>query len=200
MSAPRVSADSLAAGAAAPRPNPGRRGLTYAVLLCLAGAGLVLFAASRTWTVEVTVRPAPLPSIEQTRTGGDVLSWLPPLALVGMAGAGAVLATRGGLRRLLGGLLTAVGVALMVAGGYGLAGPAGQVSRQWPLLCLLGGVLVCAGGIWTALAGHLWPAMGVRYERQVAKNSSLRPTQSVAGSRTTDVWDALDRGEDPTLS
>ena len=79
-----------APGAAA----PGRRALTYAVLLCVAGAGLALATATRTWAVEVTLRPAPLPAVRETSTGATLLPWLPALALVGLAGAGALLATR----------------------------------------------------------------------------------------------------------
>ncbi|QGN47754.1 Trp biosynthesis protein [Micromonospora sp. WMMC415] len=178
----------------------GRRELTYAVLLCVAGAGLAAWAATRTWAVELTPRPAPLPPVRAGRTGADLLPWLPALALVALAGGGAVLATRGRLRRLLGGLLTGLGVAVAAGGGYGLvAGFAGDVSRQWPLLCLVGGVLTAAGGLLTALRARRWPAMGARYERRARTVSAARPEPGpVTGRRTTEAWDALDRGEDPT--
>jgi hypothetical protein len=174
------------------RTVAGRRELTYAVLLCVAGAGLALWASTRTWAVELTARPTPLPPLRDARTGTDLLPWLPALA------------TRGRARRLLGGLLAALGAAVAAGGGYGLvAAFDGELSRQWSALCLVGGVLAVAGGLLTALRGERWPAMGARYERPargtgapVARDADGR----VTGRRTTDAWDALDRGEDPTVS
>ncbi|MEH0972953.1 Trp biosynthesis-associated membrane protein [Micromonospora sp. CPCC 205546] len=182
----------------------GRRELTYAVLLCVAGAGLALWASTRVWAVELTARPTPLPPVRDARTGAGLLPWLPALALVGLAGGGAVLATRGRVRRLLGGLLCGLGAAVAAGGGYGLlAAFDGEVARQWPALCLLGGVLATAGGLLTALRSARWPAMGARYERRpaggvapVARSGDGR----VTGRQTTEAWDALDRGEDPTVS
>ncbi|PWR05068.1 Trp biosynthesis protein [Micromonospora acroterricola] len=189
------------------RPAAGRRQLTYAVLLCLAGAGLAFWAATRSWSVELTVRPAPLPPVRDARSGAGLLPWLPALALVTLAGGGAVLATRGRLRRLLGVLLGVLGLAVAAGGGYGLVADLdGAVSRQWPALCLLGGLLAAAGGGWTAWRGGGWPAMGARYERPTrtaaqsapAAAEPARPAGPMAGRRTTEAWDALDRGEDPT--
>ncbi|WCN79934.1 Trp biosynthesis-associated membrane protein [Micromonospora sp. LH3U1] len=189
------------------RSAVGRRELTYAVLLCLAGAGLALWAATRNWSVELTVRPAPLPPVRDTRSGAGLLPWLPALALVTLAGGGAVLATRGRLRRVLGVLLGALGLAVAAGGGYGLvADVGGSVSRQWPALCLVGGLLAAAGGLWTALRGGDWPAMGARYERPMRTAPETASTPAgpavsptpMAGRRTTEAWEALDRGEDPT--
>nr|WP_232234045.1 Trp biosynthesis-associated membrane protein [Micromonospora chokoriensis] len=185
----------------------GRRALAYAVVLCLAGAGLALWAATRSWSVELTLRPAPLPPVRDARSGASLLPWLPALALVTLAGGGAVLATRGRLRRALGVLLGALGLAVAAGGGYGLvADVGGVVSRQWPTLCLLGGLLAAAGGWWTAVRGGAWPAMGARYERPArtapaaasGQGDPAGPSTPLAGRRTTEAWDALDRGEDPT--
>ncbi|SCL18640.1 Tryptophan-associated transmembrane protein (Trp_oprn_chp) [Micromonospora pallida] len=187
--------------------SAGRRELTYAVLLCLAGAGLAVWAATRTWAVELTPRPAPLPALREARSGAALLPWLPALAVVALAGAGAVLATRGALRRLVGMLILLLGVAVAAGGGYALgAGFEGEVSRQWPALCLLGGVLATAGGAWTVLRGAAWPAMGARYERPARGAAGTPDEAGSAGAaartqgRTADAWDALDRGEDPTVS
>ncbi|MET7750027.1 Trp biosynthesis-associated membrane protein [Micromonospora sp. NPDC005367] len=184
------------------RAGAGRRELTYAVLLSLAGAGLALWAATRSWSVELTVRPSPLPPERVTRTGTALLPWLPALAVVGLAGGGAVLATRGRVRQFLGGLLALLGLAVAIVGGYGLAaGFEGAVSRQWPALCLVGGLLAAAGGLLTALRGRAWPAMGARYERPPRGGAAPSgPAGPVTGRRTTEAWDALDRGEDPTVN
>ena len=183
----------------------GRRQLTLAVLLCLAGAGLAVFAATRTWVVELTVRPEPLPALREPRTGSELLPWLSALAVVGLAGTGAVLATRGMGRRLLGGLLLLIGLSVTAGGGYGAAGLVhGDVDPQWPGLCVLGGLLAAAGGAITMVRGRNWPAMGARYERRtagtpvVAERSPVEGDHRVAARRTVEAWDALDRGEDPT--
>jgi uncharacterized membrane protein (TIGR02234 family) len=39
--------------------------------------------------------------------------------------------------------------------------------------------------------GHLWPAMSSRYERRPA-------AASAAQDEGRELWDALDRGDDPT--
>ncbi|RKN51306.1 Trp biosynthesis-associated membrane protein [Micromonospora endolithica] len=181
--------------------------MAYAVLLCVAGAGLASWAATRTWAVELTPRPTPLPPVREPASGAGLLPWLPALALVALAGGGAVLATRGRLRRALGVLITLLGLTVAGGGGYGLvAGFDGEVSRQWPALCLVGGVLAVAGGLLTARRGHRWPAMGARYERPARRTAGAaqRPGDGAAagpvvGRGTTQAWDALDRGEDPTV-
>ncbi|MDG4832058.1 Trp biosynthesis-associated membrane protein [Solwaraspora sp. WMMD1047] len=213
-------ADPVGPGDAGGPDEPGRGGrrlLAYAVGVCLVGAGLALFAATRTWAVEVTLRPTPLPAVRTDRTGGDLLPWLPALALVGLAGAGAVLATRATARRLIGLLLVAAGVGMAVGAVTGLGDTdRGGIGPLWPLAALLGAGLTAAAGAVTAAHGHRWPTMGARYERRSgrrrperadrADRTAGRPTDAadnagsarVTGRRTTEVWDALDRGEDPT--
>ncbi|MEU1685170.1 Trp biosynthesis-associated membrane protein [Micromonospora sp. NPDC005707] len=185
---------SASTGAPAAR---GRRELTYAVLLCLAGAGLAFWAVTRTWSVELTPRGS-LPPGRHARTGAELLPWVSALALVGLAGGGAVLATRGRVRRLLGGLLALLGLGVAAGGGYGLT--ESGVSRQWPALVLAGGLVLVAGGLLTALRGGSWPAMGARYERRAGGPAERAGEDRPAVERgTRDAWDALDRGEDPTV-
>jgi len=154
-----------------------RRELASAVLVDLAGAGLALFAATRTWAVEVTARPAPLPPVRTAETGGAVLS---ALGVVALAGAGALLATRGRGRTVVGVLLAGIGLGIVAGAVPGL--PAG-----WPALCAAGGLAVAAAGAFAVARGHGWPHMGTRYERAASRTDPDR-----------DLWEALDRGEDPT--
>ncbi|MFS8477763.1 MAG: Trp biosynthesis-associated membrane protein [Micromonosporaceae bacterium] len=165
-----------------------RREFTLVVLGCLAGAGLALFAATRAWAVEVTLRPAPLPPLHTPRTGAALLPWLPALAVVALAGAGALPATRRAGRTAVGVLLLAAGLGIVAGGGFGLAGDGSAV---WPGLCLGGGVAVTAAAAGAVLRGRRWPAMGGRYERPGRATRSRPRTAS-------ELWDALDRGEDPT--
>jgi hypothetical protein len=182
-----------------------RRQLAVVVLACAAGAVLALVAAARPWAVELAVRPAPLPDLRTERTGGDRYPWLPALAWVGLAGAGAVLATRGTVRRLLGGLLMLAGAGV-VAGAAGGAGAGG--SPVWPVLAGLGGLAVVAAGAAAVLRGSRWPAMSARYERPASSPEPPTPEPAAPGPAVADregpaarpelLWDALDRGEDPT--
>jgi hypothetical protein len=159
------------------------RDRTVAVVACVAGAGLALVAASRTWQTSTRVRPAPLPPLHEVRTGSALLPWLTAVGLVALAGAGALLATRGALRAAVGGLL-------VLAGGGMVAGAVARFAVGWPLVSVLGGVGVAGAGVLTLVRGRRWPGMAARYER------SSRP----ATTPTTDAqaWDMLDRGHDPT--
>jgi hypothetical protein len=150
--------------------DPGRRELAYAVIACLLGAGLGYLA----WT----------------RAGGDLGPWLRPLALVGLAGAGALLATRGPLRTVVGGLVTACGLGIVAAAPYAWSRNA---APGWPAVAALGGLALAAGGALALVRGRRWPAMGARYERR-----RREPDAGGRGSGTLQTWEALDRGEDPT--
>jgi uncharacterized membrane protein (TIGR02234 family) len=204
--------------------SPARR-LAYAVLACVAGAGLAIYAATRTWSLEVVTRPG-LPDLRTARTGAEQMPLLVGLALVALAGGGALLATRGAARRALGGLLALTGAAVAVLAVLGRAGldpgRAGAAATIWPAACVLGGTMIVVGGVAAARDGHRWPAMGSRYERG---NVPSRPAEPGAGSGplppaghtrphtprdhpgeqpdtapvdTRAAWDALDRGDDPT--
>jgi hypothetical protein len=169
-----------------------RRELTTAVLLCVVGGGLALWAATRDWAVLVTARPAPLPPIREVRSGGDAAPAATAFALVGLAGAAALLAARGLARTGVGVLLVLSGVGI-AAGGVsvltgGIAGGPADVrlSAGWPVLCAAGGALVALGGLVAVVRGRRWGAMGRKYDAPSARTAPADP------------WEALDRGEDPT--
>jgi uncharacterized membrane protein (TIGR02234 family) len=184
---------------------------TYAVTLiaCLAGAGLALYAATRTWSVHVTPRVGISP-LRTARTGADLEPWVAGLAVVALAGTGALLATRGTVRRALGVLLTLAGLGVLIGAIVGRAGlDRGTASPIWPVACAAGGVVIAAGGVLAVRHGHLWPAMSSRYERTPAPR---RPADREPPTPTGDIsdspvgappdhraaWEALDRGDDPT--
>lgn len=192
-----------------------RRAYALTLLACLAGAGLAVWAATRTWSLQVTPRPG-MTSVRSARTGADLEPWVIGLALVSLAGTGALLATSGWARRVLGGLLALAGIGVIagtIAGRAGLdVGAAGSGGTLWPVVSAAGGAIVLAGGVTAARLGHRWPGMSSRYERGHVPSRETKPGNpsqpSAAAGREPDValqpkdnraaWEALDRGDDPT--
>lgn len=192
-----------------------RRELGLAVLLCLAGSGLVLFAASRGWAqVPVTGRPV-LPDVVVAVRGRDLHPGLPAVALVGLAGVVALLATRRAGRVVVGVLLLLAGLGAVVlaaqvltggaggaaatepvreAGGVGFAGPPDLTG--WPLAAAVGGLLLALSGAVVAVRGPRWAALSRRYETPAVRAEQEAPAPSEPNER--ELWEALDRGEDPT--
>lgn len=171
--------------------NASRRELALVGLVCAAAAGLALYAAARPWTVEILARPAPLSALHRVRSGGSVVPLLPALALVALAGAGALVATRGWPRRWLGVLLAACGAGILAVAGYALAA-VDAVMVDGPALAIAAGVVLGLVGVVTLRRGGRWPSLGTRYERPAKE-----PSTTVA-ERPVQLWDAINRGEDPT--
>ena len=174
--------------------GPARRQLAVVVLVCAAASGLVLFAVTRVWLVETTPRPEPLGPLVQSHTGASLMPALPAMALVMLAGAGAILASRGIARQVIGGLIALAGVATAVLALTSTTRPG--ISMAWLLVATVASLVGAAAGMVTVARGGDWPAMGSRYERR------SKPTPSADHSGQTEdsshLWDALDRGEDPT--
>jgi len=170
-----------------------RRSLATGLGAIALGAGAALLAGSRTWEETSVPRPSPLPPATVVHTGNALLPWLPALALVGLAGAGAILATRGAARRVVGVIIAIAGIGVVVAAVRGFGYTAG-----WALLALVGGLAIVAGGIEAVRKGATWPATGARYDRAApdagegGKPAKDRPVTEVT------MWDDLDRGIDPT--
>jgi len=198
-----------------------RRGLATAVFACVLGAGLALFAATRTWTTTTQRQAPPLPDKLVDHTGASLIGWLPALALVGLAGAGALLATRGRVRTVIGLLLVLIGLGVVAGAIDGLDLAAGA----WPVIVGVGGLGIAWAGLSAWRSGTTWPAMGARYERAAGpvagsagaaaaastRDASAPPDgsgQQAPSERATTVggrartpasmWDDLDRGVDPT--
>lgn len=179
-----------------------RRSYPLSLIACLAGSGLAAYGATRTWSVQLTPRPG-LSDLRTVQTGADLEPWLIGLALVGLAGTGALLATHGRLRRALGGLLALAGVGVVIgaiAGRVGLdTGAAGSGGTFWPVACALGGAIIAVGGLVAARHGHQWPRMSARYDRKPAPVSEpAQPGRNLKPVDNRAAWDSLDRGNDPT--
>jgi uncharacterized membrane protein (TIGR02234 family) len=191
------------------RPGGVRREQWSWLAVTAAGCLLVLLAAGRPWAADVRVAGAPAGLAPPT--GGDLGPALMPLALAGLAGIVAVLATRGAGRRIVGALLAlcglAAGLAAWAAAGHDdvlswlgernvLGGTAALTWDDliiWPVVCGLGAALLLAGGLAVVARGGRWAAMSARYERDSGGTS-----READGDRV--LWDALDRGDDPTES
>jgi len=202
-----------------------RQGLAITVLGCAVASALVIFAASRVWSEELPSGLLPLPPVTTGRTGSSFAPWLSPLGVVGLASAGALLATRGLARRAIGVLMAVVGAAVMIAALL----PLGSGPRPlWPVVAAVAGAVVVAAGVATVWAGGAWPAMGARYElpgrareerpgragderpgrarderpgnagdERPGRAGDERPAEPKSATQA-EMWDALDRGEDPT--
>lgn len=179
----------------------GRRELLVAVVLDLAGALLVVLAASRPWITYVVPAAAPLPSRSGSLPGSAVTS-VQPFAFVGLAGVAALVATRSWGRLVVGALVALAGVAVVVfavralaepqpaAAAHGVFAPELQTTL-WPVVAVAGGLLLVLAGLLVVVRGRRWASMSSRYD--APSGSPARPASQEAA-----LWEALDRGEDPT--
>ncbi|TMR89508.1 Trp biosynthesis-associated membrane protein [Nonomuraea basaltis] len=187
------------------RPAAARRELWAWLAGTVLGCLLVLLAAGRTWA-RVAEAAAQAPA------GGDLSPVLTPVALAGLAGVVAVLATKGAGRRAVGGLLALCGAGA-AAGTWaalddtavtgwlaehnalrGAAGLAYEIAPLWPVVAAAGAALMIAGGAFAIVRGGRWTGMSARYERSAGDGGAARADDDKA------LWDALDRGDDPTES
>lgn len=204
------------------RPT-GTRDKIAAALLAAVGAGLILASDGRGWASATVTAPIRL----SVQTSGSNLTSLPyALGLAGLAGALALFAVRRIGRYLVGVVLlgAGIGTAAAVATNLGhldstqLARTAEQTlgastaqlgpvsNTAWPYVTIAGGVLVALSGVLTLARGHAWTGLSSRYDRS-ATPAGTAPTgtapASPAPAPTTaptsrELWDALNRGTDPT--
>jgi len=196
-----------------------RRELLGAVLACAVGASLALFAVGRSWARGSV--DTGLATVAVSSSGGSVAPAVVGFALLGLAGAVAIFATRAIGRRIVGVLVALGGVGIVVAVIASAGDPAGALgpaaakaagrtgaevtaasASVWPWFAAAGGLLMLLGGAVTAARGPMWPGMSSRYERaassgETGSTQDQRPVTSADPPRS--AWEALDRGEDPTV-
>jgi uncharacterized membrane protein (TIGR02234 family) len=182
-----------------------RRAYAIALLLLIAGSGLLLVAYGLTWgTAEVPLLAGSDSAVRtQELTGRDLYPAAAMAGWIGLAAVAGIVATRSWGRTIVavvGALAGLAGAGAALAFGLGASsaidtgvsghlGVATSVASQsggaW-LLALVGGLAVLVASGWTAVRGRTWPAMGRRYER------------TAAGRRQLSDWEAQDVGQDPT--
>jgi uncharacterized membrane protein (TIGR02234 family) len=202
-----------------------KREYATAVLLLAVGAALILFAASRDWLTLTVPRAQPLAPLQRSVHGSSAQPALTAIGIVGLAGIVAVVATRRWGRMIVGVALLAAAVLVIVETVRDLAGvsaaraeslledsgpvvgvapgqrPVADVHAGWAAAVIIGGLLVGVAGALVAARGRRWPAMGSRYERAVSGSTAPSANADAPEARqraTRRLWDALDRGEDPT--
>jgi hypothetical protein len=163
------------------------------VCAAVIGGALAFYATGRTWVSHSVTRPAPLPPQVVHSTGRELAGWATASALVAMAGGLALLATRGRPRLVVAALIALAGVGVVVGGIRGLSDGS---SVLWPAICGLVGLLVLAAGVLAMARSRTWSAMGARYDAPSARAKAAGPTGPDAPPAA--LWDALDRGDDPT--
>ena len=174
-----------------------------AVALAIVGGVLAIVAAGAVWATVLEPQAPPLPDVSHDVRGGDLVPGVRSLGLLALAGSVAVLAAPPRARRLVGAVLLAsgCGVIWLAAASPGSAAVTEQAQQAagvmgvvtptlWPWAGVVAGALLALSGLLVLLRGHRWPGLSTAYRPPAA-----RPAESVTDKG---VWDALDRGEDPT--
>lgn len=202
------------------------RALAAALAAGALGAALVLVAAGKTWTRGTAPFGGGGTPVHATGTQTTALAG--GLALVGLASLVAVFAVRRLARYAVAALLalSGLGIAVTVPARRGdhhalddAAATATGLSRTtathvtltaWPWVAVAGGALLFLAGLLALRYGPRWPAMSSRYDRPAGLRAGASPGErrrpGAAGrapapvdpDRPESLWQALDRGEDPT--
>lgn len=188
----------------------------YAVTLLVMGLGGLgaVVAYGATWvTATVPVfagEPTPTRIVELT--GSMLIPFGSAAGWVGLASMAGVIATRswgrvgiGVIAALAGAAAGVPAIAFLLSRGplvnSALDGDEASAvqGNAWWLIAALSGLAVMASGLLTARFGRTWSAMSSRYERErgtQGREDEGGGEQGRGGS--LQMWDALDRGEDPT--
>lgn len=177
-----------------------RRELVGVLAGCVLGAVLLLVAGARPWAS--VARPAPFHGA--VAVSGTALTPLPAAAgLLGLAAVAGLLATRRNGRVAVGALLAlvaagTVAAAVQATGRHAVLAAAALTApgaapalTAWRWVAVAGAVVLVAAGAAAAGRGRHWPAMGARYDGPRARPAPATDEHEI-------LWQALDRGEDPT--
>ena len=186
----------------------GRRGFLGVLITCVLAAVVVLVAAGRVWgRAELTTVTGSLDRVSVTGHGAEPA--LPALGVALLVLTAGVVAARGWLRRIVGCVVVSVGAATIALAIASRSDVAKELGRRafavahtsvptrtsgWAVLTAVAGLVAVSCGALTVAVGARWPGLGARYDA-----GGARGVQPVSGSTAMSEWDALDRGEDPTV-
>jgi uncharacterized membrane protein (TIGR02234 family) len=207
------------------RPGASRQ-FTLILLLCAAGAGLVVLAVRQAWAHAVFTAPRPFPAQDISVSGQQLVPLASALALAALACLAAVIATRSAVRRAAGVLLAILGagaaaaVAAPVTASAVLAAARAQAGSGTPGGSTTSGtspggsarVLIIAGSAGHALmTGAPWRAAAVCGAVAIVLAGLATvwrgprwPVMSARFDRaprpsTETIWESLSRDLDPTV-
>jgi uncharacterized membrane protein (TIGR02234 family) len=185
-----------------------------AALLAAAGAGVILITIGRGWAHGDVTSPI---TFRVTATGSQLTGVPYALGLAGLAGSVALFAVRRIGRYLVGAVLALAGAGTVYAvadrlsrldealrtqaATQGLNAGARMADTDntlWPYLTILGGVLLCAAGIYTLARGGGWSGLGSRYDAPNRGAAATAAVKSASEVTSRDLWDAQGRGADLT--
>jgi uncharacterized membrane protein (TIGR02234 family) len=184
------------------------------LVLGLAGALAMTVGVAKPW-VTATARQTGLPQIEVAVSGADLAPLAGALGVVVLAAFGAVIATRGWVRRALGMLIVLASLVVLVSalhppgatgeledalGAKGWTGgdyDSGIAAWRW--LALAGSVASILAGLAISRYGGRWATMGAAYDAPGGSQDAVPGRQpDPAASTEADVWREIDEGRDPT--
>jgi uncharacterized membrane protein (TIGR02234 family) len=176
----------------------------------LGGLGIAV-GATRAW-VTATSHAAAGPVIRTSASGADLAPLAAALGVVMLGAFGAVIATRGWVRRALGVAIVVASAVVLVSAlvptsatevltsGLSAKGWSGggyrSTTEPWRWLVLLSALVTGLAGAATARYGGEWAVMGERYDAPHADADHARkPADELTEN---EVWQAIDQGRDPT--
>jgi uncharacterized membrane protein (TIGR02234 family) len=197
----------------------GRAQFLLALALDVLGTAGVLLLATRDWQTILTTRDSQFLDDTLQVTGRTIDSAPTAMALVALAGAVAVIATRGSVRRVVGAVVALAGIGIVWRSIGAMATLSASRARDlvrdhhptvtsatvprvtthdtWAVLTIGCAVLVFAAGVLVAGYGARWTGMSTRYESPAVQGDpdavAVRRARADAA-----LWSALDRGDDPT--
>lgn len=201
----------MRSGAGTTRPSSVRHLYGPTLAVGLLGAFGAIAGAAHPWIRATSTVPG-LPTIHASATGADLAPLASALGVVVLGAFGAVVATRGWVRRSLGAAVLVASVVIFVSavhpGGATDVLMSGLSAKGWPgggyrtstevwrWLVLVCSVATALAGAATTRYGDQWAVMGSRYD---APRATLASPEKPAEELTeTDVWQAIDQGRDPT--
>jgi uncharacterized membrane protein (TIGR02234 family) len=184
------------------------------LVIGLAGAVAVMVGVAKPW-VTATARQTGLPEIEASVSGADLAPLAGALGVVVLAAFGAVIATRGWVRRALGGLIVVASIVVLVSaihppGATGAledalsakgwsGGDYDSGTAWWRWLAMAGSVATTFAGAAISRYGARWATMGAAYDAPGTAQDAVPAKQRDAAPTTErDVWREIDEGRDPT--